>query len=504
MCILSVDLGTTSIKTAIIEENGNILGKSIKEYTLLTPSVLEVELSVDTYWEAFKIALKELLEKTKVNVKSVKALGISVQGETLILVDEKGVPIDNAIIWLDNRAQEEAKILSNEFSDQLAYKITGQVKIVPTWPATKILWLKRNKNEIFEKAYKFLLLEDYFIFKLTGKYVAESSLLSSTLYWNIKTKKWWGEMLDYLGVSEEKLPEIRESGEIVDYILPEVAKELGVDKNMIITTGALDQAAGAIGVGNVKPGIFSENTGAALAICATVNSPFLDPQNKMPCHYHGIPDLYMAHTFTSGGMVLKWFRDKFCQAEIELSNLLEKDSYKLLDEEVKNIPPGCNGLVMLPHLEGAMAPEANSKAKGVFFGFTLHHSKPHIIRSTMEAIACIVRRNIDVLENLGMKFEEVICSGGGAKSPIWNQMKADVLNKKIVTTTNDQDAACLGAAIIAGKAIGIYKSVKDASEKVVKIQNEYLPNPKNRVTYDNLYKKYIMLYESLVELFEIS
>jgi len=504
MCILSVDLGTTSIKTAIIEENGNILGKSIKEYTLLTPSALEVELSVDTYWEAFKIALKELLEKTKINVKNVKALGISVQGETLILVDEKGIPINNAIIWLDNRAQEEAKILSNEFSDQLAYKITGQVKIVPTWPATKILWLKRNKNEIFKKAHKFLLLEDYFIFKLTGKYVAESSLLSSTLYWNIKTKKWWGEMLDYLGVCEEKLPEIRESGEIVDYILPEVAKELGVDKNMIITTGALDQAAGAIGVGNVKPGIFSENTGAALAICATVNSPFLDPQNKMPCHYHGIPDLYMAHTFTSGGMVLKWFRDKFCQAEIELSNLLEKDSYKLLDEEVKNIPPGCNGLVMLPHLEGAMAPEANSKAKGVFFGFTLHHSKPHFIRSTMEAITCIVRRNIDVLENLGMSFDEVICSGGGAKSPIWNQMKADILNKKIITTTNDQDAACLGAAIIAGKAIGLYKNVKDASEKVIKIQNEYLPNPENRVTYDNLYKKYIMLYESLVELFEIS
>lgn len=504
MCILSVDLGTTSIKTAIIEENGNILGKSIKEYTLLTPSTLEVELSVDTYWEAFKIALKELIEKTKVNVKNVKALGISVQGETLILVDEKGIPINNAIIWLDNRAQEEAKILSDEFSDQLTYKITGQVKIVPTWPATKILWLKRNKNEIFEKAHKFLLLEDYFIFKLTGKYVAESSLLSSTLYWNIKTKKWWGEMLDYLGVCEEKLPEIRESGEIVDYILPEVAKELGVDKNMIITTGALDQAAGAIGVGNVKPGIFSENTGAALAICATVNSPFLDPENKMPCHYHGIPDLYMAHTFTSGGMVLKWFRDKFCQAEIELSNLLEKDSYKLLDEEVKNIPPGCNGLVMLPHLEGAMAPEANSKAKGVFFGFTLHHSKPHFIRSTMEAITCIVRRNIDVLENLGMSFDEVICSGGGAKSPIWNQMKADILNKKIITTTNDQDAACLGAAIIAGRAIGLYKNVKDASERVIKIQNEYLPNPKNRVTYDNLYKKYIMLYESLVELFEIS
>lgn len=504
MCILSVDLGTTSIKTAIIEENGNILGKSIKEYTLLTPSALEVELSVDTYWEAFKIALKELLVKTKVNVKNVKALGISVQGETLILVDEKGIPINNAIIWLDNRAQEEAKILSSEFSDQLAYKITGQVKIVPTWPATKILWLKRNKNEIFEKAYKFLLLEDYFIFKLTGKYVAESSLLSSTLYWNIKTKKWWGEMLDYLEVSEEKLPEIRESGEIVDYILPEVAKELGVDKNMIITTGALDQAAGAIGVGNVKPGIFSENTGAALAICATVNSPFLDPQNKMPCHYHGIPDLYMAHTFTSGGMVLKWFRDKFCQAEIELSNLLEKDSYKLLDEEVKNIPPGCNGLVMLPHLEGAMAPEANSKAKGVFFGFTLHHSKPHFIRSTMEAITCIVRRNIDVLENLGMKFEEVICSGGGAKSPIWNQMKADILNKKTITTTNDQDAACLGAAIIAGKAIGLYKNVKDASEKVIKIKNEYLPNPENRKVYDNLYRKYTKLYESLVELFEVS
>ncbi|OPX36818.1 MAG: hypothetical protein B1H12_06330 [Desulfobacteraceae bacterium 4484_190.2] len=503
MYILGLDLGTTAIKVALVTEDGNVVGKSVVEYTLDTPSPLEVELPVQVYWDSFKKSILELFETTRVNPAEVGVLGMSVQGETLVCVDRDGVPLHNAIVWLDNRAQEEAKELDSDFANTTTYEITGQVKIVPTWPACKILWIRKNRNDLFKKTEKFLLLEDYFIFRLTGRYVAEGSLLSSTVYWNIRTKKWWKEMLDRLEIEESQLPEIKESGEVVGTILPEIAKELGLSSELIITMGALDQAAGAIGVGNISPGLFSENTGAALAICATVERPFMDPNMAMPCHYHGIPDLYMAHTFTSGGMVLKWFRDKFCQQEINLSEVLGKDSYSLLDDEAQTVEPGCGGLVMLPHLEGAMAPEANPKAKGVFFGFTLHHSKAHFVRSTMETIAFIVRRNVDVLKGLDIPVEEVICLGGGAKSPLWNQIKADVLNKKIVTTANDQDAACLGAAFIAGKGTGIFKNLQDAIEKSVTVKNEYLPNRQNREIYDAAYKKYVSLYENLVDVFDM-
>ena len=215
------------------------------------------------------------------------------------------------MVWLDNRAQKEAEELMKEFGNENAYHITGQVKIVPTWPAVKILWFKKHQPEIYHQVTKFLLIEDYFIYRLTGKYLCEGSLISSTLYWDIIKKVWWKDMLSYLGVKESQLPEIRESGEVAGPLLPSIAKELGLSAKTIVATGALDQACGAIGVGNISPGVISENTGAALAICATVESPIFDKKGRMPCHYHGIPNTYMAHAFTTRGMVLRWFRDKF-------------------------------------------------------------------------------------------------------------------------------------------------------------------------------------------------
>jgi len=501
--ILSIDAGTTAFKTSLFDENGRLLGISTREYKLLTPTSLAVELPAEAFWNAFKFGIKDVLKKTKVNTDDIRALGLSVQGETLLMIDKKGNPLRNAIIWLDNRAQREAEILSKHFDvDGLSYKITGQVKIVPTWPASKIFWIKEHKKNIFDRVHKFLLLEDYLIYRMTNELVAEGSLLCSTLYWNISTKKYWDEMLDYLHVSADQLPAIRESGEAVGELKPGVAKELGLSRKTVVSTGVLDQAAGAIGVGNISPGIFSENTGAALAICATLNKPVFDKQGRMPIHYHGIPDTYMAHTFTTGGMVLRWFRDNFCKEEIKTAQKLGIDSYDLIGKEVEKIPPGCEGLVMLPHLQGAMAPEANPKAKGVFYGFTLKHTKAHFARAIMEAIACIVRRNIDVLEELKIPVNEIRVLGGGARSDIWNQIKADIIRKTILRTENEE-AACLGAAILAGKAVGIYDSVKEASNNMVKIKKKFKPKKENLEVYKETYKKYVKLYDDLCGIFSV-
>jgi sugar (pentulose or hexulose) kinase len=501
--ILSIDAGTTAFKTSIFDENGKLLYISTHEYELLTPASLSVELPAQTFWEAFKAGIKEVLEKTKVNTNNIRALGLSVQGETLLMINKQGVPLRNAIIWLDNRAQKEAEVLSNEFDkNNYSYKITGQVKIVPTWPASKIFWISKHEKNIFDKVYKFLLLEDYLIYRLTGELVAEGSLLCSTLYWNITTKKYWNEMLDFLNVSTDQLPDIKESGEPVGEIKSEVAKELGLSSKTLVSTGVLDQAAGAIGVGNITPGTFSENTGAALAICATLDKPVFDKCARMPIHYHGIPNTYMAHTFTTGGMVLRWFRDNFYNEEIKTAKAQGIDIYDLIGKEVEKILPGSEGLVMLPHLQGAMAPEVNPKAKGVFYGFTLKHTKAHFARAIMEAIACIVRRNIDVLEELNIPVNEIRVLGGGARSKIWNQIKADITRKTILCTENEE-AACLGAAILAGKAVGIYDSVKDASNKMVKIKKKFEPQKENIDVYKETYKKYVKLYEDLCGIFSI-
>ena len=501
-CILAFDLGTTALKCALHDLDGNVLAKASEEYQLITPDADSVEMDVETYWQAFKSAVAAVLKESKINPNEIKALGVSAQGETLILVDQEGKPLRRAIVWLDNRAQSEADRLGEIIGHKHAFEITGQVKIVPTWPASKILWLRENEPETFDKVGKFLLIEDYFLHRLTGEYVCEGSLVTSTCYWNFQTREWWREMLNELGVSEQQLPHYRESGEPVGKLLPKTADELGLSPETIVSTGALDQACGAIGVGNFRPGIFSENTGAALAICATVSQPVLDPSNQMPCHYHGLPGLYMLHTFTSGGIVMRWFRDQFAGPEMRVSRTSGLDAYDLMGMEAERVQPGCEGLVMLPHLQGAMAPEANPKASGVFYGFTLRHGRGHFTRAIMEGVSFIVRRNIEVIEGLGVAVNEIRSLGGGARSSIWKQMEADIVGRPVVTTTNEE-AATLGAAILAGKAIGLYSSVEEAAEQMIQIKQHFEPNPSNRLVYDEAFATYIRLYEALCPLFEM-
>jgi len=499
--ILAFDLGTTALKCALHDLNGNVLAKAAEEYQLVTPDADSVEMEVETYWQAFRSAVARVLKESGVAPREIAALGVSAQGETLILVDRDGKPVRRAIVWLDNRAQAEADALAAALGNRTAYEVTGQVKLVATWPAAKILWLRHHEPRAFERTAKFLLIEDYFLHRLTGEYVTEGSLVTSTCYWNFRTRAWWPEMLAQLGLRPDQLPAYHESGEPVGKLRPDVADELGLQPGTVVCTGALDQACGAIGVGNIQPGIFSENTGAALAICATVSQPVLDPQNQMPCHYHGLPGLYMLHTFTSGGIVMRWFRDEFAGPERQVGQASGLDSYDLMGLEAARVAPGCEGLVMLPHLQGAMAPEANPNASGVFYGFTLRHGKNHFIRAIMESIGFIVRRNIDVIEGLGVRVSEIRALGGGARSRLWKQIEADVAGRPVVTTTNEE-AATLGAAILAGKAVGLYTSVEEAATKMIQIKERFEPASANRAVYDEAYQTYCRLYAALCPLFE--
>lgn len=222
----------------------------------------------------------------------------------------------------------------------------------------------------------------------------------------------------------------------------------------------------------------------------------------MPCHYHGLPGLYMLHTFTGGGIVMRWFRDEFAGPEMRVSKSSGLDAYDLMSMEAARVPPGCEGLVMLPHLQGAMAPEANPKASGVFYGFTLRHRRGHFTRAIMESVAFIVRRNIEVIEGLGVSVDEIRALGGGARSRLWKQMEADIVQRPVLTTSNEE-AATLGAAILAGKAIGLYSSVEEAAERMVQIKERFEPNESNRSTYDDVFGTYVRLYDALCPLFEM-
>jgi xylulokinase len=499
--LLGVDLGTSAIKGSVHQLDGSVLASASVEYELLAPGPARVEVAVSTYWEAFVTVVHSLLRNSGVDQRRVVSIGISAQGETLVLVDLDGQPLRDAIVWLDNRAVEEAIELDDRFGREEIYRVTGQPGMLPAWPAAKILWLARHEPELVSRAHKFLLLEDYFIARLTGQYVCEGSLVTSTCYWDFRAKQWWPAMLNAIGVAEDQLPALVEPGTAVGKILPAVAQELGLATTTVVCAGALDQACGAIGVGNVRPGILSENTGTAVALCATLDGPRLDPLLRMPCHYHGIPDTYMFHTFTSGGLVLRWYRDVFYGAEMAAANVAGLDVYDLIGQEAACVSAGSDGLVVLPHLQGAMAPDANPTARGAVIGLTLQHGRGHLARAILESVTFVIRRNVEVLEELGVRVDSIRASGGGARSRLWKQIEADV-TKRPVVTTEQSDAATLGACILAGVGVGLYSGIAEAAEAMVKLADIFEPTTGNSARYDDSYAQYREAADALAPIFK--
>jgi len=499
--LLGIDVGTSAIKGGIHRLDGSVLATASVEYQLLSPGPGRVEVAVSTYWAAFTSVVHTLLRTCGDDRRWISSIGISAQGETLLVVDVEGQPLRDAIVWLDNRANEESSELDSHFSPEVVYGVTGQPGMLPTWPAAKILWLAHHEPKLFAGVHKFLLLEDYFIARLTGHYVCEGSMVTSTCYWDFRQKRWWPEMLDALGVAEDQLPALVEPGTAIGKILPAVARELGLSEETVVCTGALDQACGAIGVGNVRPGILSENTGTAVALCATLDGPRLDPELRMPCHYHGIPDTYMFHTFTSGGLALKWFRDEFYRTELASAHAAGVDVYDLMGQEAASVSAGSNGLVVLPHLQGAMAPDANPTARGALIGLTLEHGRGHVARAILESVAFVIRRNVEVLEELGVEVESIRASGGGARSRLWKQIEADV-TKRPVVITEQSDAATLGACILAGAGVGLYGSIAEAAEAMVNMTDIFEPAAENSARYDDSYAEYREAADALAPLFK--
>ncbi len=498
--VLAIDIGTTALKAALYDRTGVLLAETTREYDLLTPRPDWVEMGCETYWSTLRASLCDLWSDPAVDPRAVAALGISAQGETLVPVDASGRPLRDAIVWLDNRARAEAAELDDRFGAERIYEVTGQPEMLAAWPAAKLRWLGAHEPEIASATHKFLLIEDYLIWRLTGEYVTEASLATSTCYWDFREKRWWPEMLEAIEVDEAQLPTLVEPGSQVGPILAGIADELGLPAETIVCTGALDQACGAIGAGNIAAGGFSENTGAAIALCATLDGPRLDPARKIPCHYHGLADTYMFHTFTGGGVVLRWFRDAFCADIVEASRVDGVDAYDRLSELAANVPPGSDGVIVLPHLQGAMAPENNDDARGVISGLTLRHGRAHVVRAIMESIAFVVRRNVDSMRELGVGIESVRALGGGSRSPVWKQIEADVLGVP-VTTMEQSDAGALGAALLTGLAIGWWASAGEAVEAAVRESRTFEPDAGNRELYDEAYGTYVDAYEALEPVF---
>ncbi len=444
--LVGADIGTTSLKAAVFDTDGNMIRSATKDYTLIV-SDDRVEFPADDYLKLFEEAYAEVSKGLEIS-----AFSIDTQCETLIVTDENGSPLMNAIVWLDNRATAEAEKIKEHFGTKRVYEITGQPEITATWPASKLLWIKENRPDVHAKIKKVFLLEDYLLYKLTGNFVTEKTLQSSTIYFDIKKDTWWDEMLSFIGAKKEWLPTLCDS-----------AVKVGEYKGASVITSAIDQIAGAIGAGITDTSVVSEMTGTTMVVFAPTDTvPEFDPKSIVPCHKNYDGKYCLLSWTPTAGIALKWFKNNFC----------EEFDFKTLDELAMAVPAGSAGLTFLPYLCGSTMPKYNPEAKGAFIGLTMEHTRGHAVRSILESVACMLKANLDYL---GVTCNEVRSMGGGASSPLWCQIKADMTGKNIAILENNE-TACLGSAILAGVGAGIYGDVVSICKSLVKTKKVYTPS----------------------------
>ena len=495
--LIGLDIGTTSVKAGIFDASGRQVAAASHDYRIDHPKPDWAEIDAEVYWQAAITTIRHALSVGAVEPGKVAAIGVSSQGETVIPVDAAGRALGRAVVWLDNRARAEARHLAAQFGDREVYERTGVPSISPTWTACKLLWWRRHEPDLFAATYRFMLVEDFILQRLKGRFVTDRGVQSTTLLYDIGRQGWWVPMLDAVGIGPERLSELVQPGAVVGELAEAAADALGLPRAVRVVVGGMDQGAGAVGVGNIAPGMISESTGGALTLQATIADPGLDPTRLTPVYVHSVPGQYIyCPVCPTGGMALTWFRDQFGGAEVERAASEGRNAFDLLTELAAGIQPGAEGLTMLPHLMGAFSPEYEPEARGAYYGFTLHHGRPHFVRATLEAVAFMLRRNIELMAGAGTLATEVRSHGGGARSSLWNQIKADVTGMTVLTLAGD-DAAVRGDAMIAGVAAGVYPDLPAAAGAMVILADRYDPSPVNRPAYDAAYRRYIELFDAL-------
>jgi sugar (pentulose or hexulose) kinase len=486
MAILAVDLGTTNIKVAAYDDRLRQRAIESAGVSYLRDGDL-IEFNAEDYFLGVLSAIRRCCEKAYESPSSVKQIVLTGQAESLVVIDSKGAPVRNGISWLDMRSRKECVELREAFKEEVSYPITGQPSIIPTWPITKILWMKKHEKNIYDRVSKFLLLKDYIQYRLTGKITGEYSIYNFTHYFDITKKRYWREILSYCGVQDDQLPPLIEPCTNIGTILPDMAGKMSLDPGTTLNVGTLDHFAGMIGTGNISTGIISESTGTVLSIATMVKGPSCN-EFRIPCHYGAFKDTYvLLPVCESGGISLEWYKDAF----------LPECDYDTLNRKLgERAAP--DGLIFLPYLTGVNAPDFNPNASGVFYGLRLNHDKLDLAYAVMEGVAHLLKKNISSMEKMGIAADRILSTGGGARSDLWSQMKADITGYEIAIPQNEE-AACLGAAMIGAVTGGLIKTWEEATQECVSMKKVF--TPRSGLSHAKKHAMFEMLYQQLLPVY---
>jgi xylulokinase len=496
---LAFDVGTTSVKVVLFDRQGRLVRKSIVNYQLETPGVNRYEADPERYWNAVADGTREVMRLSGADPAEVRTVSGCSQGETVVLLGKDDRPVRRAIVWLDQRARDEVAELSRLVPNDELYRVTGLTDMDPTWTGPKLLWVRRNEPDVFRSMRRALWVEDWITFRLTGRACSTANLMSSSLFVDIHAKALWPKTVAAIGM-EGRLPEIIEPGDAVGTVLPRVAAELGLSPKTLVVKGSMDQAASALGAGNIAPGIVTETTGSVMAIGVTSRTADPAAAVRLPYQPHVVPGwLYLPYVQTAGS-AYKWWRDQFSPAEIDEAGGDLEAAYGFMNRLAAAVPAGSEGLVFLPYLAGAGTPENDPDARGVFHGLTLKHGRGHCARAIQESIAFLLKKILADFARSGSTFSEVRSMGGGARSDLWLQIKADVTGLPIVRMA-EEETSTLGAAILAAVRCGDFPDAAAAAKAMVRLGRRFEPDPSTAAAYARGYALSNDLYTALAPIF---
>jgi xylulokinase len=489
---IGIDSSTTATKALLVDEQGDVVAVAATEYGYETPRPLWSEQDPGLWWDGAANSIRQVLATSGVKADDVRGIGLTGQMHGLVLLDEDGQVLRPAILWNDQRTGPQCDEIRRRLGRQRLIQITGNDALTG-FTAPKILWVQQNEPEVWECARQILLPKDYVRYKLTGDYAIDKADGAGMLLFDLQQRDWSPEVLAALEIPPAYLPPTHEGPAITGYVSHAAAAATGLRVGIPVMAGGGDQAAGAVGVGAVQPGVVSLALGTSGVVFATTGGAFVEPEGRLHAFCHAVPGRwhFMGVMLSAAGS-LRWHRDTFAPG-ISFDDLLAP---------AEEVPIGCEGLLFLPYLTGERTPHPDPLARGAFVGLTVRHSLPHLSRAVIEGVSFGLRDSFELIKSGGgAAITQVRVSGGGAKSPLWRQVLADIMNAELVTV-NTTEGAAYGAALLAGVGAGVWHDVDSACRRTIHVTGSTQPNPAAVTEYERWYQVYRGLYPALKPSFE--
>ena len=487
MYYIGIDLGTSAVKLLLVDRSGRICGSVSEEYPLSFPQPGWSEQEPDDWWNAVCHGLKRLLEGQDTSL--IAGIGVGGQMHGLVTLDEEDRVIRPAILWNDGRTAQETEWLNTEVGKEKLSALTANIAFAG-FTAPKLLWMQRHEPDNFSRIAKIMLPKDYIGYKLTGVHACDYSDASGMLLLDVKNRCWSEEMLDICGVRKDQMPELFESYEVIGSLKPDLAAAFGLQESVRVVAGAGDNAAAAVGTGTVGDGACNISLGTSGTIFISSDHFGVDPNNALHAFAHADGKYHLMGCMLSAASCNKWF----CE------DILGTQDYGMVQQAISDEALGRNSVYFLPYLMGERSPINDTDARGLFIGISMDTSRADMMQAVLEGVAFAIRDSFEVARSLGIPIERSMLCGGGAKSPLWRKIMANVLNIPLDIPQTEEGPG-YGAAMLAMVGCGEYEDVGACADALVRTTGTIMPEAELAARYEKAYQKFRKIYPAAKDLF---